>query len=325
MNDRTGRTIDRRLLLAGVAGAGVVALAPSAAFAAEERARGSKPGGREKVLPAQTSWDPVPAMTGMKQVQIPDVRLAVWDTGAGGRGPGRGQTVVLMHPHTGNGGSWGYQQAAFAAAGYRVISYSRRGYHGSEAGPAERPGTMVGDLTALMDALGVGRFHLVGLAAGAFVAFDAGLSVPDRLLSCTVGATLGGIQEPSWNEVTTAILPEGWFGLPETFRELGPSYRAARPQAMTTWIEHTKLPVTTVQQPPQNTLTWPAIESIRTPTLLLTGDCDLYLPPARLREMAGHVRNAEVAIFSEAGHAPHWESYREFNKTVLSFIGKHRR
>ncbi|MFD0890147.1 alpha/beta fold hydrolase, partial [Streptosporangium algeriense] len=145
------------------------------------------------------------------------------------------------------------------------------------------------------------------------------------LLSCTVGATLGGIQEPSWNEVTTAILPEGWFGLPEAFRELGPSYRAARPQAMTTWIEHAELPVTTVQQPPQNTLMWPKIESIRTPTLLLTGDCDLYLPPARLRELAGHVRNAEVAIFSEAGHVPHWESYREFNATVLSFIGKHRR
>ncbi|MEV4097913.1 alpha/beta fold hydrolase [Streptosporangium saharense] len=324
MNDRTGRTIDRRRVLAGVAGAGVVAFAPSAAFA-EERAHGPQRRGRETVLPAQTSWDPVPAMTGRKQVQIPDVKLAVWDTGNGRRGPGRGQTVVLMHPHTGNGGSWGYQQAAFAAEGYRVISYSRRGYYGSEAGPAERPGTVVGDLLALMDALGVGKFHLVGLAAGAFAAFDAGLSAPNRLLSCTVGSTLAGIQEPSWNEGTTAILPEGWFALPETFRELGPSYRAAKPQAMTTWIEQVQLPVTTVTQPPQNTLLWPQIESIRTPMLLLTGDCDLYLPPTRLREMAGHVRNAEVAIFNEAGHAPHWESYREFNKTVLSFLGKHRR
>ncbi|GII89608.1 non-heme bromoperoxidase BpoC [Sphaerisporangium siamense] len=310
-------------MLAGVAGAGVAALAPSAAFAAAERARGGKPGGRETVLPAQTSWGPVPAMTGRKQVQIPDVKLAVWDTGDARRG--KGQAVVLMHPHTGNGGSWGYQQAAFAAAGYRVISYSRRGYHGSEAGPAERPGTVVGDLVALMDALGVGKFHLVGLAAGAFAAFDAGLSVPDRLLSCTVGSTLAGIQEPAWNEGTTAILPPGWAALPETFRELGPSYRAAKPAAMTQWTEQAQLPVTTVQQPPQNALMWPAIESIRTPMLLLTGDCDLYLPPTRLREMARHVRNAEVAIFSEAGHAPHWESYRAFNETVLSFLGEHRR
>ncbi|MDF5753181.1 alpha/beta hydrolase [Spongiactinospora sp. TRM90649] len=316
--------MNRRNILAGVAGASVAALAPSAAFAAVEQAGGPK-GGREKVLPAQTSWDPLPAMTGRKLVQIPDVRLAVWDTGEGRRGPGKGQTVVLMHPHTGNGGSWGYQQAVFAAEGYRVISYSRRGYHGSDAGPSDRPGTMVGDLLALMDALGVGKFHLVGLAAGAFAAFDAGLSAPDRLLSCTVGATLAGIQEPSWNAVTTELLPEGWFNLPETFRELGPSYRAAKPKAMATWIEHTELPVTTVTQPPQNKLLWPAIESIRTPMLLLTGDCDLYLPPTRLRELARHVRNSEVVIFSEAGHAPHWESHREFNSTLLSFIRKHRR
>ena len=259
-------------------------------------------------------------MTGSSgPVQLGDVRLAVWDTG------GDGAPVVFLHPHTGHGGVWGYQQAVFAAAGHRVISYSRRGYHGSEAGPADRPGTVVGDLIALLGELGVGRFHLVGLAAGGFAVFDAALAIPDRLLSCTVSSTLAGIQEPAWVEVTKAIVPKGFTDLPHAFQELGPSYRAASPEPMATWMENAELPKPSRPQPPQHELLWPAIESIATPTLLLTGTADLYLPPSRLREIAGHLPSAEVAVFAEAGHAPHWESYHAFNDTVLSFVRQHGR
>jgi pimeloyl-ACP methyl ester carboxylesterase len=272
------------------------------------------------LLPAQTSWDQVPEMTGsLGQVQLPDVRLAAWDTG------GDGAPVVLLHPHTGHGGVWGYQQAVFAAAGHRVISYSRRGYHGSEAGPADRPGTAVGDLVALLDELGVGQFHLVGLAAGGFAVFDAALAIPDRLLSCTVGSTLAGIQEPAWVQVTEALVPAGFRELPHAFQELGPSYRAAEPAPMATWREHAELSKPSRLQPPQHQLLWPAIESIAPPTLLLTGTADLYLPPSRLREIASHLPSAEVAVFAEAGHCPHWESYESFNDTVLSFLRRHGR
>jgi pimeloyl-ACP methyl ester carboxylesterase len=273
-----------------------------------------------RLLPAQTSWDPVPEMTGSRgPVRIPDVRLAVWDTG------GDGTPVVFLHPHTGHGGAWGYQQAVFAAAGHRVITYSRRGYQGSEAGPADRPGTVVGDLVALLDELEVGQFHLVGLAAGGFAVFDAALAIPDRLLSCTVGSTLAGIQEPAWVGVTRGIVPQGSPDLPHALLELGPSYRAASPEPMATWTENAELPKPSRLQPPQSELLWPAIESIARPTLLLTGTADLYLPPSRLREIAGHLPSAEVAVFAEAGHCPHWESYDAFNDTVLSFVREHAR
>jgi len=272
------------------------------------------------LLPAQTSWGPVPEMTGsVGQVEIPDARLAVWDTG------GDGAPVVFLHPHTGHGGVWGYQQAAFAEAGHRVLTYSRRGYHGSEAGPEDRPGTVVGDLVALLDELGVGQFHLVGLAAGGFAVFDAALAVPDRLLSCTVGSTLAGIREPAWVEATKEIIPAGFMDLPHAFQELGPSYRGAKPEPLAQWIEHAELPKPSRLQPAQHELLWPAIESIAPPVLLLTGDADLYLPPSRLREIAGHLPAAEVAVFAEAGHCPHWESYIAFNDTVLSFVQKHGR
>ena len=187
--------------------------------------------------------------------------------------------------------------------------------------PGRRTGpTVVGHLVALLDERGVGRFHLVGLAAGGFAVFDAALAISDRLLSCTVGSTLAGIREPAWVEVTKAIIPKGFMGLPHAFQELGPSYRAPSPEPMATWIENAELPKPSRLQPPQHELLWPAIESIALPTLLLTGTADVYLPPSRLRELAGHLPSAEVAVFAEAGHCPHWESYHAFNDTVLSFV-----
>ena len=56
-------------------------------------------------------------------------KLWAWDTG------GEGAVVLLAHPASGNHASWGYQQPVLAAAGYRVIGYSRRGYAGSDISP----------------------------------------------------------------------------------------------------------------------------------------------------------------------------------------------
>ena len=121
-----------------------------------------------------------------KLATLPDVRLAYWDTG------GEGETVVLLHAGTGSHAVWEHQRPALAAAGFRVIGYSRRGHLGSDAGREEAPGTGSGDLAALADHLGLGRFHAVGTAAGAIVAADFALSHADRLLSLTLACTILG-------------------------------------------------------------------------------------------------------------------------------------
>src|SRR5215813_12050435 len=82
--------------------------------------------------PAQAQTDPmkpipIPPQVAAKEAlaQLPDTRLWYWDTG------GSGVPIVLLHPATGSALIWGYQQPAFAKAGYRVIAYSRRGYYNS--------------------------------------------------------------------------------------------------------------------------------------------------------------------------------------------------
>ena len=101
---------------------------------------------------------------------LPGVKLWYGDTG------GSGVTVVFVHAATGSSRVWEYQRPALAAGGFRVITYDRRGYGRSVVDPSgAQPGTGADDLQALMNHLGIDRFHLVGTAAGGFVAWDYAL------------------------------------------------------------------------------------------------------------------------------------------------------
>src|SRR4029077_3194018 len=76
---------------------------------------------------------------------------------------GQGDPVVLVHGYLLDGRSWEKQETALLAAGYRVITYDRRGF-----GASSRPSvgydydTLATDLAALLDALDLRGAVLVG-------------------------------------------------------------------------------------------------------------------------------------------------------------------
>jgi len=73
----------------------------------------------------------------------------------------------------------------------------------------------------------------------------------------------------------------------------------------------------------RNRITFVLLEEIKIPTLLLTGDADLYAPPAVLRLFAARIKNSESVIVPEVGHSAYWEQPEIFNRAVLEFIRKH--
>jgi pimeloyl-ACP methyl ester carboxylesterase len=76
-------------------------------------------------------------------------------------------------------------------------------------------------------------------------------------------------------------------------------------------------------QPMRNRVTFSLLETIKAPTLLLTGGADLYAPPPLLRLFAARIKGSESIIVPEAGHSTYWEQPEVFNRAVLDFIGKH--
>jgi len=70
---------------------------------------------------------------------------------------------------------------------YRTVQYRRRGYAGSS--PAVRPGSVVreaGDCRALLDALGEGPAHVVGVSYSGAVALQLAAEAPDYVHSLTL-------------------------------------------------------------------------------------------------------------------------------------------
>src|SRR5262249_14076628 len=78
---------------------------------------------------------------------LPGVRL--WYTDSGGNAV----PIILLHANTGNADSWQYNSAGFVEAGYRVITFDRRGWGRSRANPNTGPqrGTIADDLHALAE------------------------------------------------------------------------------------------------------------------------------------------------------------------------------
>ena len=231
---------------------------------------------------------------------------------SGGEGSGEGPPVVFLHAGSGSSRMWEHQVPAFTGASYRFIAYDRR---------AE--GAAINDLEALAEHLGLDRFHLVGTAAGGIVAVDYALSFPQRLRSLVVANSIVGVQDEEYLDLTRRLRPAPQFNaIPAEIRELGPSYRAASPRGTQSWKELAREGHPTPQAT-KNRITYAALEKIATPTLLLTGDADLYAPPPVLRLFAARFPNCESVVIPECGHSAFWEQPEAFNRAVLDFLSKH--
>ena len=254
----------------------------------------------------------------MKLADLGGARVAYQDSGGGAA------AAVFMHPASCDSRIWEHQAPAIAAAGLRFIAWDRRGYGGSDA----QPGIAADDLEALRAHLGIERFHLVGTAAGGIAALDYALSFPQRLKSLVVANSIAGVQDEDYLELGRRLRPAPQFGaLPAEFRELGPSYRAANAAGMRRWVEleHAGRPHAPPPSPPamRNRITFALLETIGTPTLLITGDADLYMPPPVLRLFAARIGKCETLVVPETGHSAYWERPETFNRAVIDFLRKH--
>ncbi|MEG9226609.1 alpha/beta fold hydrolase [Aeromicrobium sp. Sec7.5] len=97
----------------------------------------------------------------MPTLESNDITLSYTDSG------GDGRPVVLIHGWPLSGASWSEQVPALTAAGYRVITYDRRGF-----GESDKPDggydydTFSEDLAGVLDHLDVADATLVGFSMG---------------------------------------------------------------------------------------------------------------------------------------------------------------
>lgn len=112
------------------------------------------------------------------------------------------RTVVFLHGYASNR-SEGWRRTgwygAFERRGARVIGIDQRG-HGESAKlhdpAAYAREALAADVLALLDALGVGRFDLIGYSMGTRTALQAALDAPDRVGNLVLGGVGGRFFDP---------------------------------------------------------------------------------------------------------------------------------
>ncbi len=311
--------IDRRdafrLAAAGAATAVGAAAAPGLGVAQGRVRQAAAPG--ELIVP-----QPLPRQAPTREgfVDVPGARLYYWDTG------GVGQPILLAHPGTGSALIWSYQQPVFAAAGYRVIAWSRRGHARSQTTGTGR-GDGNDDIERIADALKLGRFHALGSAAGGGTMLDYAVANGQRLRSLTIACSIGNLADPAYQKLSASLRPDSFNRLPAEVRELGPCYRAADPEGTERWIALEKAARTVPPGPPpgaaggQRTGTqWSHIAALKMPVLWMTGDADLFTPPPLLAAFHRRLPGSEMRVIDGAGHSAYWEQPRAFNAVVLDFL-----
>src|SRR3982074_2624525 len=107
---------------------------------------------------------------------------------------GSGTPILFVHEYSGDRRSW-EPQVRFFSRRHRCITYSFRGYPGSDVpGNAAMYGQRhaVDDAKHMLDHLSIAKAHAVGLSQGAFAAAHFGGLYADRAITLTLAGVGSG-------------------------------------------------------------------------------------------------------------------------------------
>jgi 3-oxoadipate enol-lactonase len=215
-------------------------------------------------------------------------------------------------------------QVAALKADFRILRYDKRG-HGESAAPPRGDiaiETLVADLIALWDHLGIRKSHFVGLSIGGMTGFGLGLDHPDRVASLALCCTRAD-SPPAYNaawpgRVATAekdgmaalVEPtlERWFTAGCRTREAAAMAKMGRMIASTAVAGYCGCAWAL-----QNLPYLDRLGAIRVPTLMIGGSDDILLDGTREAHRripgslyyevgpAGHIANVEQPALFTAG------------------------
>jgi non-heme chloroperoxidase len=256
---------------------------------------------------------------------------------------GCGQPVVLIHGYPLNGASWEKQERVLLQAGYRVISYDRRGF-----GKSSQPtvgydyDTFAADLNALLEHLDISDVVLVGFSMGTgevtrYLGTYGSTRVAKAVLMGTIPPFLlktsdnpEGVDGAVFDEIKAAVVKDR----PAYFKDfldnfynvdvlggtriseqawqnsftvaIGASTYAAR-ACVDTWLTNFR----------------EDLPKIDVPTLLIHGDADRILPyAATAARLPGLIKDLEFVTVKGGPHNIAWTHPDEVNGALLAFLAK---
>ncbi|MGY2896579.1 alpha/beta fold hydrolase [Deinococcus sp. UYEF24] len=256
---------------------------------------------------------------------------------------GQGQPVVLIHGYPLSGHSWERQEAALLDAGYRVVTYDRRGFgQSSQPSVGYNYDTFAADLDALLKHLDLNDVVLAGFSmGGGEVARYLGKYGESRISKAVFASPVApylvkasdnpeGVDQSVFDGIMEQIKGDrfaffkGFFEnfynadvfkgsrvsddvLHQSFMVASASSARATLACVPAWLEDFR----------------PDVAKITVPTLIIQGDQDRIVPMAasgaRLPKL---IAGSEFVVIKDGPHAISWTHAEEFNAALLAFLKK---
>ncbi len=220
-------------------------------------------------------------------------------------------------------------QAADLGRSFRLLRYDQRG-HGRTDAPAGRYSyaTLIADVLALFDALGIARAHFCGLSMGGATALGLAELHPDRVdrvVVCDSPAMSTPASAQQWEERILAAQKGGMEALVESTlaRWFPPEIRAAKPS----YLDEVRAMIratpvngfigcsAALADHDYNT----AVATVTRPVLFIAGSKD-GVTPAAMRDMNARLKGSRYVELEGAGHISNLDRPAEFTRAVRAFL-----
>lgn len=230
---------------------------------------------------------------------------------------GTGAPVLLLHGFSESRASWtaaGYT-GALVAAGSRVVLVDARG-HGQSGRPASAAACsgrhVLGDLAAVLDALGLRQAAVMGFSMGGVTALAAAALLPERVAAAMAVGAHPFAEDLSWLRGLLAGGLAGWVGAVE--RGQGGLDPATRARIMANDMTALRAAIASDRSDVSG-----ALAASGRPVLAVLGDRDpRHAAAAPLRRLPG----AEVLSLAGVDHFGSFLAAREVLPEITRFLAR---
>lgn len=264
-----------------------------------------------------------------------DIELYYEDQGAG-------QPVLLIHGYPLDGHSWERQTRELLAAGYRVITYDRRGFgQSSKVATGYDYDTFAADLNTILETLDLNNVVLVGFSMGTgelarYVSTYGHARVAKLAFLASLEPFLvdsDGVPQQVFDDIVAQAKDDrfAWFtNFFANFYNLDENLgsRISQETVTASWNTATRsAPVAAYAVVPAWIEDFRGdVEAVRTsgkPALILHGTKDNILPiDVTARKFAQALPDADYVEVEGAPHGLLWTHAQEVNDALLAFINK---
>lgn len=245
---------------------------------------------------------------------------------------GEGEPLLLLHGWSLDRRSFAPQREALAAR-YRVLTFDRRGFGESTAPPDLN--RELDDIDRILDALGLGRVHLLGVSQAARLALRYAVLRPERLLSLLLqGVVIDGYTPDAsagqdlplahYQALARAgaldTLREEWLAHPMMSAGIeDPAQRALLARIV---ADYHALDLTSEAPPiaPPAIDVLAALPAMELPVLVLTGELETPARKAHAAELVRLAPRAREVTLAGAGHLSNLAAAPAYNAAVLAFL-----